>query len=77
MPPSETPDIVEFASAPFGIADTDTVGLKVNVPPEFVIVCPTVTPFEVAADEVASTIAPLCVVPKDCFTVVTPVALVR
>ncbi len=50
---------------------------KVKVPPEFVIVCDTVSPLKELAEEVANVIAPFCAVPKDCAIEVTPVDGVR
>ncbi len=65
--------IVEFWSALLGMFATETVGVNVKVPVEFVMVCPTVTPFEVAADDVASVMFPACPVPYVCATERTPV----
>ena len=51
--------MVELASAEFGMFDTETVGVKVKAPVELVTLSPTVTPFDTAAVEVASVIAPV------------------
>lgn len=63
----------ELASALFGMFATETVGVKVKVPLELVMVCPTVTPLLVADEEVARTRLPVWLVPYDCFTARTPV----
>jgi hypothetical protein len=52
---------------------TVTVGVNVNVPPEFVMLVPTVTPLLVAAVLVASVIAPVCAVPELCWIERRPV----
>lgn len=75
--PKATPEMVEFCRALFGMFETESVGVKVKVPPELVMVVPTVIPLAVAAEEVAKVIAPVCVAPYVCLSEVTAPAEVR
>jgi len=71
LPPKATPEIVEFVS-PELLSVPESVGAKVKVPPEFVIVWPKVRPLK-EAEEVAKVKAPVCALPYVCWAERTPV----